>query len=273
MTSRAKKDWPADKVERRPLDSLIPYARNARTHSDEQVAQIAASMREWGWTNPVLIDEDGGIIAGHGRVLAARKLGFDEVPVMVARGWSEAQRRAYVIADNQLALRAGWDMPMLAGELHSLNGEGFELGLLGFEVGELTELMYGEGGTDGEGGSEEASNYSRKIEAPIYEITGECPKAAELFDRVKADKLIAEINGAELPPEVAQFLRFAAERHVVFNFRNIAEFYAHANEETQSLMERSALVIIDFDKAIEEGFVKLTEAVADQYVKDYPDEE
>ena len=88
-------EWPADKVERRPIDALIPYARNARTHSEEQVAQIAASIREWGWTVPVLVDETGGIIAGHGRVLAARKLGLAEVPVMVAAGWSEAQKRAY----------------------------------------------------------------------------------------------------------------------------------------------------------------------------------
>lgn len=85
--------WPADKVERRPIEALIPAARNARTHSDAQVAQIAASMKEWGWTNPVLVDEAGGIIAGHGRVLAARKLGFAEAPVMVAEGWTGATRR------------------------------------------------------------------------------------------------------------------------------------------------------------------------------------
>jgi ParB-like chromosome segregation protein Spo0J len=100
-------EWPADKVERWKIDRLIPYARNARTHDEAQVAQIAASIREWGWTVPVLVDEQGTIIAGHGRVLAARKLGYTEVPVMVARGWSEAQRRAYVLADNKLAENAG----------------------------------------------------------------------------------------------------------------------------------------------------------------------
>ena len=105
--SRLEEAWPADSVERRPLDSLIPYASNARTHSDEQVAQIAASMREWGWTNPVLIDGAGGIIAGHGRVLAASKLGFTDAPCMVAVGWTKAQKQAYVLADNQLAQNAG----------------------------------------------------------------------------------------------------------------------------------------------------------------------
>jgi len=125
-------NWPADKVERRPIETLVPYARNSRTHSDEQVAQIAASMKEWGWTNPVLVDEAGMIIAGHGRVLAARKLGFTDVPVMVATGWSEPQKRAYVLADNQLALNAGWDMDSLKVELQGLKEWEFDLSLLGF---------------------------------------------------------------------------------------------------------------------------------------------
>jgi DNA modification methylase len=133
-------EWPADKVERRPIDALIPYARNARTHSEEQVAQIAASIREWGWTVPVLVDETGGIIAGHGRVMAARKLGLPEVPVMVAAGWSEAQRRAYVLADNKLALNAGWDTAMLAEELKGLADLGFDAALTGFSADELAAL-------------------------------------------------------------------------------------------------------------------------------------
>ena len=138
MTERA---WPADNVERRPVAKLVPYARNARTHSDEQVAQIAASIKEWGWTTPVLVDETGGIIAGHGRVLAARKLGLVDVPVMVAAGWSEAQRRAYVLADNKLALNAGWDVDLLKVELGELQGEGFDLGLTGFGGDELAALL------------------------------------------------------------------------------------------------------------------------------------
>jgi hypothetical protein len=133
--------WPADRVERRSVASLVPYARNARTHSDEQVAQIAASIREWGWTTPVLVDENGGIIAGHGRVMAARKLGLAEVPVMVAAGWSEAQRRAYVLADNKLALNAGWDTELLKVELGELQGDGFDLGLTGFSGDELAALL------------------------------------------------------------------------------------------------------------------------------------
>jgi DNA modification methylase len=133
--------WPADAVERRPVAALVPYARNARTHSDAQVAQIAASIREWGWTTPVLVDEAGGIIAGHGRVMAARTLGIADVPVMVARGWSEAQKKAYVLADNKLALNAGWDEALLRVELEDLKFEGFDLGLTGFADLELAALL------------------------------------------------------------------------------------------------------------------------------------
>jgi len=133
--------WPADKVERWPIERLIPYARNARTHTDEQVAQVAASIREWGWTNPVLVGEDGGIIAGHCRVLAGKKLGIAEVPVMLAVGWSEAQKRAYVLADNQLTLNGGWNPDLLRLELGELKDLDFDLGLIGFGDAELAGLL------------------------------------------------------------------------------------------------------------------------------------
>lgn len=128
-------------IEHLQLQDLIPYARNSRTHSDEQIAQIASSIREFGFTNPVLIDGDGGIIAGHGRVLAARKLKLPEVPCIRLGYLTEAQRRAYVIADNKLALNAGWDLDLLKIELNELRDEGFDLGLTGFGEDELTELL------------------------------------------------------------------------------------------------------------------------------------
>lgn len=136
-----KKQNPADKVEQWPIDRLVPYAKNSRTHSDTQVAQIAASIKEWGFTSAVLVDEDGGIIAGHGRLMAARKLGMAEVPVMVAAGWSDAQKRAYVIADNKLALNAGWDNELLALELADIQGLGFDVELTGFSDEEIKALM------------------------------------------------------------------------------------------------------------------------------------
>ncbi|QIS94687.1 site-specific DNA-methyltransferase [Nitratireductor mangrovi] len=124
----------------RPLDILIPYARNARTHSEAQVAEIAASIREFGWTNPILVDGENGVVAGHGRLLAARKLGMAQVPVIELAGLSEAQRRAYVIADNRLALNAGWDNELLALEFGDLESLGFDLALTGFGEEEIAAL-------------------------------------------------------------------------------------------------------------------------------------
>ena len=123
------------------IDRLIPYARNSRTHSDEQVAQVAASIREFGFTNPVLIDGEGGIIAGHGRVMAARKLGMADVPCIRLAHLSDAQKRAYIIADNTLALNAGWDEEILALELLDLRGEDFALPLSGFTSEELEQIF------------------------------------------------------------------------------------------------------------------------------------
>jgi ParB-like chromosome segregation protein Spo0J len=125
----------------RRVDALIPYVGNSRTHSDEQVAQIAASIREFGFTNPILTDGDNGIIAGHGRLMAARKLAMDEVPTIELAGLTDAQKRAYVIADNKLALNAGWDIETLKAEFNELDAAGFDLELTGFGVGELTNLF------------------------------------------------------------------------------------------------------------------------------------
>ena len=129
----ATSPWPADAVERWPLARLVPYARNARTHTPEQVKQIAASMREWGWTIPVLADEQGGIIAGHVRAMAAELNQYTEAPVMIARGWWEAKKRAYVLADNKLALNAGWNEELLGVELLELRDAGFDMPTIGFD--------------------------------------------------------------------------------------------------------------------------------------------
>ena len=128
-------------IELWPIDKLIPLVRNPRTHSDTQIAQIAASIREFGFNNPILVDTKAGIIAGHGRLFAARKLGLAEVPVIVLDHLSEAQKRAYIIADNQLALNAGWDDEILRAELALLQAEEFNLDLIGFEDRDLAQLL------------------------------------------------------------------------------------------------------------------------------------
>jgi DNA modification methylase len=136
-------NWPAAAVERRPLQSLVPYAQNARTHSAAQIGQLAASIRQWGWTVPVLVDERDEVIAGHGRLLAAEELGLAEVPVMVARGWTARQIKAYRLADNQLALNAAWDVKLLAAELGELTDMAE---LIGFSDDELQRVLGGRQG-------------------------------------------------------------------------------------------------------------------------------
>ena len=140
-------------VEYRQVETLIPYARNPRTHNDAQIAKIAASIAEFGWTTPILIDADHGIIAGHGRLAAARKLGLADVPVIELTHLSPAQKRAYVIADNRLALDAGWDEELLALELADLTEAGFDLALTGFDDAELQSLL-----TDAAAGDPEATD-------------------------------------------------------------------------------------------------------------------
>jgi len=131
----------ATKIEWLSVETLIPYAKNARTHSDEQVAQIAGSIKEFGFNNPVLVDKDNSVIAGHGRLMAARKLGMDKVPVVQLGHMTEAQKKAYIIADNKLALNAGWDSVMLSAELQELEELGFDLDILGFDSKEIDKLL------------------------------------------------------------------------------------------------------------------------------------
>ena len=137
--------WPADRVERWPIERLTPYANNARLHSAADEAKIAASIIKFGWTMPALVDEQGVLIAGHLRVRAAKRLGLTTIPVVVARGWSEAEKRAYRLADNQLAARAEWDLDRLRDELQELGFADFDLGLVGFEPGQLETLLAGLG--------------------------------------------------------------------------------------------------------------------------------
>ena len=139
------------KIEERGIESLIPYVNNSRTHSDAQIAQIAASIKEFGWTNPILVDGDNGIIAGHGRTLAARKLGMTTVPVIELSGMSDLQRKAYIIADNKLAINAGWDDEVLALELAELQDAGYAMDLIGFDADELDKLL----GVESEGLTDE----------------------------------------------------------------------------------------------------------------------
>src|SRR6516165_7419613 len=148
MESRAAvasptRPWPAEQVELWPIEKLIPYANNPRLHSAADIERIVASILKWGWTNPVLVDEQGVLIAGHGRVAAAGRLGLKSIPVIVARGWSEEEKQAYRLADNELAARGSWDPDLLRSELGDLKFSGFDLDLIGFEPDRLDEILRG----------------------------------------------------------------------------------------------------------------------------------
>jgi DNA modification methylase len=151
------------------VDKLIPYARNAKKHPPEQVDQIAASIQEWGFTIPVLVDDDGMIIAGHGRVLAAKKLGIDQIPTLTARGWSDEKKRAYVLADNKLTENGGWDEEALANEISDLLAAGFDVGLTGFSGSEIDDLL-GDGSQEGLIEDDETPEVEEKLVSKLGDV-------------------------------------------------------------------------------------------------------
>ena len=243
--------------EYRNVNELIPYVRNARTHSEEQVAKLAGSIKEFGFINPVVISDDGGVLAGHGRIMAARKLGIDRVPCVVESHLTEAQKRAYILADNRLALDAGWNEELLAVELKELKDGNFDLDVVGFspdEIDAYTQEIIDD--IDDEEPIDDRNLFQDKIQ---YEPTGADVNLDDLVDKDKYFELVKEIDNSNISEEAKSFLRIAATRHIVFNYKNIAEYYAgKATAEEQGLFERSALVILDFQNALKNGFVKLT---------------
>ena len=248
-------------------NDLVPYANNPRTHSEEQIMQVAASIKEFGFNNPILIDEHNGIIAGHGRLSAAQKLGLKVVPTIMLQGLTEAQRKAYVIADNKLTENSGWDYNLLSIELDRLKELDFSLDVLALDDELLKELPNALLNTD------DADNpYTQKIDIPTYVPTDTKPNLEALYDNTKAVELSEAITASDLPASEKVFLLGAAARHIVLDFEQIANYYAHSSKECQELMEQNALVIVDFDKAIEYGYVSLSDKLSKHYSADYPDE-
>lgn len=231
----------------KPLDELIPYANNPRKN-DEAVKYVAASMDEFGCKVPLVIDKNGVIVAGHTRYKAARSLGWETVPCIVADDLTDEQVKAFRLADNKVAEVAEWDDDALDIELEDIVG--IDMEQFGFTFEE-----------DAEGDEK----YTMAINIPQYEITGDCPAIADLFDDEKTNELIAEIEKANVTDEQKEFLLKAARRHTAFNYGNIAEYYAHADEEMQRLMEKSALVIIDYKDAIKNGYASLNATILSMF--------
>ena len=230
----------------RNIKDLKPYKKNAKKHPKEQVEHIANSIKEFGFTQPVLIDKNNCVVAGHGRILGAKAAGLKEVPTLCLDDLTEEQIKAYRLADNKLN-ESDWDFGLLDEELDELNSV-LDMEQFGFELAKEME--------------EEQNKYTMKTNIPQYEIKGEEPDISELVDTSKTKELLEEIKRSNIPTEVKQFLKLAAYRHLCFNYSKIAEYYAHADKETQELMEQSALVIIDFGDAIRNGFVQLSEQIS-----------
>ena len=228
------------------ITELKPYEKNARTHSADQIKQIAESIKEFGFISPVLIDEQNNVIAGHGRIMAAKKLGMESVPCLYVEGLTEEQKRAYILADNRLTELGGWNMDLVDLELSSLNELGFDTSLTGFEIDleDVTDIP--------------DDKYTTNINIPQYEPSGDGAYLGDCVDTEKYKALLDEIEQSKIPDSEKDFLRLAAARHIAFNYKNIAEYYATADAEMQKLMEKSALVIIDYDDAIRDGYAKLS---------------
>lgn len=256
------------KIETLKTKDLIPYANNAKKHSEEQIDAVAKSIRTFGFTNPILIAKDNSIIAGHARLLAAQKAGLTSVPCVRLSTLTDAERRAYILADNRLSeIGGGWDVDMLRKEMEAIKSLEFDTSMLGFDdfEGFVSNMQ------DVTAEEQPSEVYTRKLRCPHYTIKGKKPKESELYDTSRHDKLVSEIEASNLRPDVKKFLAAAAARHVVFDYESIAEYYAHASKDVQELMEKSALVLIDFDKAVEHGFVTVTESLGKLYTKDYSD--
>lgn len=257
------------KIIYRPINELKRHKNNARTHPQSQIEQIINSVNEFGWTNPILIDEGDIIIAGHGRLESAEILGLNEVPCIVLSGLTDAQKRAYRIADNQLPLNAGWDIELLQSEIEALKLENFDIDLLGFNDEDFRAMLDGTSKLDvTESNSLNENPYTKNVSTPLYEPNGEKPEYTDMYKTDKLNQLLSKINNSNIDPKVKDFLVTAAYRHVQFNYEEIANFYAHSDKEVQGLMEDSALVIIDYNKSIELGYLNLSQEVNELYAQD-----
>ena len=260
------------------LHDLKIYENNPR-NNDTAVNYVAESIREFGFKVPVIIDSNNVIIAGHTRLKAAEKLGLETVPCIIADDLTPDQVKAFRLADNKVSEFSTWDLEKLTLELNELP---LEMDVFGFEkaafsddgIGDTDKENTGDNGSAEKAGtSEDKGNpYTTKIDIPQYQITGECPDIGELLQTEKAMSLIEEINQSGVSGKEKEFLRFSAFRHLLFRYDKIAEYYAHANKEMQELMEKSALVIIDFNDAIKNGYAILSEEISKMYDEDEKNE-
>ncbi len=241
-----------------PISNLAFDPNNARKHSAQNLKAIASSLEKFGQRKPVVV-HNGVIIAGNGTVEAARSLKWTEITITeVPSDWDIATAKAFAIADNRTAELAEWDTPVLVEQLLEMEDEGWDLKEFGFDDGIMDSLQ-----KEANEAKEAQQEYSNKMNIPQYEIVGEEPALSELYNASKAESLKQQIAEAHLPNDIKEFLLIAANRHVQFDYRQIAEFYPHQSFEIQKLMEESALVIIDADDAIRNGYANFLTTITE----------
>ena len=242
------------------IEDLIPYENNPRINKDA-VDVVAKSISDFGFKVPIIIDKNNVIVAGHTRFLASKKLNLSQVPCIVADDLTDDQIRAFRIADNKTSEFSFWDLDKLGEELKLLDDADFDMSEYGFV-------------SESEDDEDELGDnpYTKKVKIPQYDPDGLSPEITDLVNCEKEKSLIQEIENANITDEEKEFLKIAAGRHNVFNYKLIAEYYANASKEMQLLMEKSALVIIDVDDAIANGYVKLSKTLEDLLADDEGDE-
>lgn len=228
------------------VSELKPYENNPR-NNDNAVEYVANSIKEFGFKVPIVIDKDNVIVTGHTRLKASEKLGLKEVPCIIASDLTEEQIKAYRLADNKVSEVAEWNLNLLGEELDGI----LNIDMESFGFGDLEDIDIKLEQI------EEQNPYTMKTDVPQYEIKGDLPKIEELLDYTKAKELEEEIKKSKIDESIKEFLISASKRHYVFDYGKIAEYYAHQNKEVQELMEKSALVIIDIDNAIANGYTQL----------------
>ena len=243
------------KIEYLPVGSLKPYEKNARKHEDADVQTIVASIKEFGFDDPIGVwGEDNLIVEGHGRLMAAKKLGMETVPVIHLDHLTDEQRRAYALAHNKTAEMSEWDFGFLGGELDDIFD--IDMSEFGFELdfNEETEI---------ENKPTDDNPYTSKTDIPQYEPNGENVSISDCLKKQKYETLIEHIKQSGVTDEEKFFLCMAAARHLCFSYKKIADYYASkASAEMQALMEESALVLIDYGDAIKNGYARLSKRIA-----------
>ena len=245
-----------------PIEGLRPYHRNPR---QGDVGTIMQSLEHHGQYRPIVVNSrTQEVLAGNHTLEAARQLGWEQIAATFV-DVDEDQAARIVLVDNRSTDLAAYDDAVLAELLEELAKTDQGLSGVGFDGDDLDQLLADLKADEGE------NTYTTTIESPIYEPSGPPPAIQDLASTAVRDELLAEIDAADLLPEVTDFLRLAAHRHTRFDYETIANYYAHAPENIRKLMEASALVIVDYDQAVERGFVRLHEAIGEAFGEDYPD--